>query len=301
MTAVDDLVRGRTQQDGRDVEFILSIPSFAELASYLRGVPRDREQEQTRARQRLFDEVAQFDGAGMSLDKARSLLAYPHLLGDIFSARNRFHDAARQQGRLYALCPGCKTAEAELSFMDLLLRLRMSPPPLTTPDGIWLPPPGLSERYKLVLGMRRGDLPVAQQIRFELPSARMGFGAAKRPTGGIMAKLDPASDEASLEHYWPDGSHTSGERPWWYREGPLFRALVRITTAVARFDRGPKPSPVGLEALPAIDVEYLDMAVIAMQLTDEPPEDKLAPGLVQRPRNLPVTCPTCQTRYLPLM
>lgn len=301
MSTADSLLRGHTRIDGRDVSFVLSMPRFGDLVRFLEGRPRDAAQEQLWMSSRLFRELAQLDGVRVSLDKARKLVADPQVVGDFVNARNRLHDEARQHGMLYALCPGCKTTEAEVSYMYLVLRLRLEPPRLTTPDGMWLLPPAIGRAAKLVRGMRRGDLPLAERIRFELPSARMGLGAGDRATEGMLAVLSDEREEAAWDHFWPEGSSTPDEYPWWYTESVQFRAEIRLAAAIASFDRGGRPSPALLETLPSFDVEFLDMAVVATQFTDEPREEASEPGVIARPRNLPVTCKACQTHYLPLL
>jgi hypothetical protein len=301
MTTVDSLLEGRTRLDGRDVAFVLGITRFEELATFLQGRPRNDEEAQIWMGSRLYREIAQLDGSRLRLDQARKLVAAAQVVGDFVNARNRLHDEARQRGMLFALCPGCKSTEAEVSFMYLVLRLQLEPPTLTTPDGMWLMPPAIGRPAKLVRGMRRGDLPLAAKIRFELPSTRMGLGASDRPTGGTLAVLDEDREEAAWEKFWPEGSRTPRGHAWWYTESVQFRAEIRLSAAIEDFDRGGAPSPAFLETLPAFDVEFLDMAVMATQFTNEPREETPEPGVIARPRNLPVTCATCQTQYLPLL
>jgi hypothetical protein len=133
----------------------------------------------------------------------------------------------------------------------------------------------------------------------------MGLGAPDRASGGVLRELDAAADAAAWQTHWPAGSKMPEERAWWSRDNAAFRALLRLSAAIDHLTGSgaapPSPSPSTLEALPAIDIAYLDFAVIATHFTDEPPEETPAPGLVPRKRTLPVPCPRCHARYLPLL
>jgi len=301
MTSVNDLFVVNTTVDERPVGMILRLAPYADVAWVLQGNPPP-EEEGLWMIQRLTKEVALVDGQPMSVARAKSLLSQPHLLGDFVEGRNRLYYEARLRGLIFALCPVCQQGEAEVTVARLEFGLRFSPPQLTTPDGNWLTPPKIGT-VDLKRASRRGDLQTAAQLRVELPTQRMGLGALERASGCVLHKLDTAAEAAAWQTHWPPGSRMPEERAWWYRENAAFRSLVRLSAGIDRLTGGgpTTPSPSTLEVLPAIDIAYLDFAIVATQFTDEPSEAKPAPGLVPRPRSLPVDCPHCHATFLPVL
>jgi hypothetical protein len=278
----DDLVTATIAADGRAVELVLRLASFAEVAWLLEG-PAPAGEEQVWMMQRLTREVALFDGQPMTVDRAAQLARQP--LGDFLKARTRLYREARGRGVLFATCPQCRKGEAEVSAAFLELRLGARLPPLTTSDGRWLPPPALGGA--VVRPRRSGKLPLAAGLRFEPPSLRLGLGGR----AGVLRALD---DDAAWAEHWPEGSFMPDDRPWWYPENAAFRALVRLAAVLGSSLRS-------VEALPAIDVAYLDFAVTAVEFTPEPVDEAPVPGLVTRKRDPAVVCPACAARFLPLL
>lgn len=301
MTTLDDLFLIHTTIDDRPVDVILRLASYADIAWVLEGNP-PAEEERLWMVQRLTKEVATVDGQPITVTLATRLVGQPQFLRDFVNARNRLYFEARLAGVLFALCPGCRQGEAKVTVAHLEFGLRMTPPPLVTADGIWLEPPKIAT-VELKHGRRRGDLPLASQLRVELPSERLGLGSLERAGGCVLRVLDVTTETAAWDAYWPAGSKMPEERAWWYRGNAAFGTLMRLSAAIDHLTGGGPntPSPSTLEVLPAIDIAYLDLIVLATQFTDEPPEEKPVPNLVQRRRTLPVTCPHCKTEYLPLL
>jgi hypothetical protein len=299
---VEALFHARTVFEGREVEMTFKVVPFGELAPLLVGRPDGREYQISNLRARLFWELKSFDGKRLPGALAQRLAEDPRVVADFCAAHERLFEAARRAGRLFARCPSCAT-EAEISFAYLELRLGFVPPPLLSPDGAWLEPPALARVS--FRGKRHGDLPLAAGIRAELPSRRWSLAGDDRPGAAELQVLDVAHENVAWERFWPVDAERTPEHPWWYSTNPPFRAAVRLAAAIARFDRGGEPSPLTFETMPAIDLAFLDMVVMATQFTDEPALPILphpaVPAALSRPRQLPVDCRTCAARYLPLI
>jgi hypothetical protein len=68
MTAIDELFEGQTELDGRTVDFVLSVTTYDDLATYLEGRPKPAERERRWMVGRVFRELAQLDGKELFLE-----------------------------------------------------------------------------------------------------------------------------------------------------------------------------------------------------------------------------------------
>jgi len=53
--------------------------------------------------------------------------------------------------------------------------------------------------------------------------------------------------------------------------------------------------------VPAVDLAWLDQAVMAAQFTDEPAEPPTPAGAAPRGRTSPVQCPRCAVSFPPML
>jgi hypothetical protein len=291
---IDDLFLVGSNFEGHYAELVLRLAPYMDVAWLLEGMPEPAEQR-LRMVQWLTAELALVEGRNLTVERAAVLLNDSRLLGDFVAARHRLYVDARRAGALFARCPHCGV-EAKLSTAALEFRIGAVPPPLSTPDGVWPVPPAIGTRATLERGRRSGHVAMAARIRVEFPSHRLGLGSPDRPQGAVLtASLDDAAEAAAWHQHWPDNSFMPEDRPWWYAENHAFRALVRLSAAIAELSGGGarEASPESLERLPAIDVAYLDLAIAAAQFTDES-----SPADRRRPAGL--ACSGCGARYLPM-
>lgn len=291
---IDDLFLVRSTFEGRYAELVLRLAPYMDVAWLLEGTPEPAEQR-LRMVQWLTAELALAEGRNITVERAAALLNDGRLLGDFVAARHRLYTDARRAGVLVARCPHCGL-ETRLSTAALEFRIGTIPPSLSAPDGVWPVPPAIGTRATLERGRRSGQVATATRIHIEFPSHRLGLGSPDRPWGAVLtASLDGAAEAAAWHKYWPDNSFMPEDRPWWYAENHAFRALVRLSAAIAELSGGGarEASPQSLERLPAIDIAYLDLAIAAAQFTDEPsPADPR--------RSAAVACSGCGSRYLPM-
>ena len=278
----------------RPTTLTLRLATFAELAWTMEGVPPPGE-ERVWMTQRLLAEVAAVGDEAMTFDLAERLLAEPEALGDFVDGRTRLYTDVRRAGTLVATCPACGTGEVEVSSAFVELGLRADPPALCTDDGVWLPPPAIAG--DLSFGSTVGDVPRAAAIRVELPTRRLGLAGG--PVTAMALRpltMQACADLSPPESWMPD------DREWWYPQQPAYAGLVRWCAAIeALLPGGGAPTLRAVEALPAVDLAWLDQAVMAAQFTDEPPERPVLPGIVPRGRTAPVQCPRCAASFLPML
>lgn len=287
---VDELLRVPTIVAGEDIDLTLHLAAFADLAWTMEGVPPAGE-ERVWMTQRLLAELAAVGDEPMGPGLAARLLGEPRALGDFVAGRTTLYTEVRRAGTLVATCPGCRSGEVEVSSAFVELRLRANPPPLTTDDGVWLPPPAIAG--DLYPGRTIGDIPRAAALRVELPTSRLGLAAAVTATT-LRPLTTAAGDELSPPESWmPD------DREWWHPQQPAFAALVRWCAAIESLQPGGGPPTLRtVESLAAVDLAWLDQAVMATQFTDEPSS---VDGVGTRGRIAVVQCPRCATNFLPML
>ena len=193
-------------------------------------------------------------------------------------------DTFRERGKVYAVCPGCRTWEPEITFTAYALLVKDGIP--SSFQGPYLAPTTLASKTLLADGHRLVALPRAARIRFELPSRFLDLPASI--DGGILGLVvhqeaddgddDDDDDDDEIDEDDPDPPY----KPT--RNGPGFRALFRLAHAIE-----PAVTVEQLEALPCLDLFFLDLV---HHLTVQAAVAADTPGAL--------TCPTCATKFLPV-
>jgi hypothetical protein len=238
--------------------------------------------------------IRRVDGVRLRWDGLDDLVADAELMRGLLAHLKMVIEMLRERGHIFVRCPGCQTWETEVSFQAYALTIACPWP--SAFEGPFFKLPALSSRT--LLGSARAPLPRASQIRFELPSARLGLAAPFQ--GGVLGEVlhqpeeyqptprlvleDDDEDEDGDGDEDEDGDEDDLSRVKPLRRGPGWRALLRLSRAI-----DPPVSLEVLEQLPAIDFFFLDLLHF---LVADAPVRADTPGKI--------SCPSCGTVFLPV-
>jgi hypothetical protein len=284
---LDERLSGSFPLDGRQVPFVLGMPSVGRsLVRVYDPIARPTSQMSFPLGTMLYADLASVDGGVMKRDMLERIVDSVEALSAILHKRNDFYEWARQEGRLFARCPHCRERAPDWSIKGLSIPLRHAAPDLFRPDGVFLAVPALARPCSP--GKRPGGVPTAAELRFELPSHRLGLGHGDRARGGTFAPIDIARERAQWEAWLPPGIDDAVGRSWWRKDDLGFRTILRVASAIESLDRGGPPTPVTLVDWPAIDLLFVSSLGVLTHFVDVPPGSTLI-----------YTCP-CGGRFLPL-
>jgi hypothetical protein len=268
MIALDELTRGTVHLDGRDQPFELAVPPAGEVLPMIMDPDVETpERAQNRLRIGLSGLLVKLDGRRVYRADAARVAADPQALGAVLIKRNALYEVLREEGRLFALCPRCRTWEAEVTIPALVVGLRGGLRDLFTPDRLLLAPLALSDPRSP--GKRPADLHLAALLRFVLPSARVGLPGATA-SGGVLGDLgDGTAEEMAWERFVPIDQPTPEGAAHRRYGNPGFRAMLRLAV-VLELEGHAEVTPEVVEALPVVDVLYLDALYHLTHFVDVP-------------------------------
>jgi hypothetical protein len=191
-------------------------------------------------------------------------------------------DTERERGKVWALCPGCRTWEAEMTFTAYALTIACPIP--STFDGPFLTVPSVATRT--LLGYGRAPIRRAAQIRFEVPSGELAgilHELKHQPEEWQPPPEPPDSDDDDDKDFDEEAEDDDTTFPP-SRDGAGWCALLRLSRAIE-----PAVTVEQLEALSAIDFFFIDLVHFLVAY---------APVKADTPGKL--TCPTCATVFLPV-
>ena len=272
----------------------LRIPSVLRTSRKLLddGLPENEARSWSRVPGLVFELLDRIDGKRPSNPEVDALAADRTFVGPLLAHARDLFDTFRERGKVYALCPGCRTWEPEITFTAYALIVKGGIP--SSFRGPYLAPTTLASKTLLAEGNRPVSLPRAARIRFELPSKFLGLSAPIE--GGILGPVIHQEGEDGWEvDLFDDDDDDEGEddeldeddpdppyKPT--RNGPGYRALFRLSHAIE-----PAVTVEQLEALPCLDLFFLDLV---HHLTVQAAVAADTPGTL--------TCPTCATKFLPI-
>lgn len=224
--------------------------------------------------------IEDLDGEELDEQTARHIAAEPEALACVLRVRNALYNDSVIQGRAFARCPHCgdREIEADLLFYWMTLKL---PPWNFFDQGVLMNPPSLST--PLPLAARPPDIPRAAGIRVVYPAEsrfESAFSSVAPALGGDREVQAWATWVDSVNRQPPERSH-------WRRRSPGFRAVLRLSVALA--PEGPLLSPEVVEALPIGAFLFLDLLHFAAS--------NVAIGQSSR---VSVACPGCSGVFLPV-
>jgi hypothetical protein len=171
----------------------------------------------------------------------------------------------------------------------LVAGLHHAPWPIVHPNQIVLAAPSLATPWPI--GKRPAGVATASRLRFELPSARLGFETEL--TAGVLGDLDLEDSDrevAAWNRWAPHDRKQPHERCNWTYYEPGFRALLRLAITIeslAGLDG--EITPATLEPMPAPDFFFLDTLYYLTHTVDVPASTTLLQP-----------CRGCGQRYLPV-
>jgi len=231
--------------------------------------------------------IERLDDTPSTRDLAQTIADNPSARTRVFKLREALFSSLIDAGVARPACPSCG-AEVELSLPELAGLVRSPPKPLCDRDGNFTVP----ELADLApVGLRPWGVRVAARMGFTLPGARVGLGASAH--GGDLGDLESEEShqrqDASWREWAPWNTPQPPERSHWNLMFPGFRAVLQMSCAVTRLEGvAGRITPEVIESLPATDWLFLDrLYALTRRLS-------LSDGAT------PVTCPNCQTRFLPV-
>lgn len=237
----------------------------------------------------VLDLIDTVDGEEPGRDDAQQICGDTDALRALLTARNHVWSELRMRGRVFALCPVCGRRESSLDPSTLALVLRTPPPPLFSPDGVFVEVPALADRRPP--GQRQATVPSTPRLRVLFPSGLLDL--EPRTSEGVLRDLESEEGRALEELAWarcaPPDRTPPAERSHWRRTSPGFRAILRASVALASLDGSAEVTPERVENLSLADFLFLDAACFLTHHADHP-----------RPDALVVTCEDCGGQYLPL-
>ncbi len=266
--------------------FRLKIPPILHVSGILRddGLPYDEKRSWRAVDLVVWTFVDQIDDEPLSVDTVDALVADRTVIAELLAHVRDLIDTFRERGKVYALCPGCRTWEPEITFTSYALIVKDGIP--SSFRGPYLAPTTLASETLLADGPRLVALPRAARIRFELPSKFLDLPAPiDGGVLGLVAYQDGEDGNEDDDESDDDVDEDDPDPPYKpTRNGPGYRALIRLAHAIE-----PAVTVEQLEALPCLDLFFLDLV---HHLTVQ------AAVAADRPGAL--TCPTCATKFLPV-
>ncbi len=265
----------------------LRIPAVLRMSRKLfdDGLAYDERRSWSRVPRLVFEFLHRIDGERPTNPESDALAADRTFVVPFLARVRDLIDMFRERGKVYAMCPGCRIWEPEITFTAYALIVNDGIP--SSFRGPYLAPTTLASETLLADGPRPVALPRAARIRFELPSKFLGLPAPIE--GGILGpvvhqegedgwEVDLFDDDDELDEDDPDPPY----KPT--RNGPGYRALFRLSHAIE-----PAVTVEQIEALPCLDLFFLDLV---HHLTVQAAVAADTPGAL--------TCPTCATKFLPV-
>ncbi len=262
--------------------FRLKIPSVLHVSGMLHddGLPYDEKRSWSAVDLVVWTFVDRIDDEPLSFDAVDALVADRAVIAELLAHIRDLVDTYRERGKVYALCPGCRTWEPEITFTAYALIVKDGL--LSSFQGPYLAPTTLASKTLLADGRRLVALPRAARIRVELPSKFLDLPAPFE--GGTLGPLRHQRDENGVADD-DDDDDDAPDAPYKpTRNGPGYRALFRLSHAI-----DPAVTVEQLEALPCLDLFFLDLV---HHLTVQAAVAADSPGAL--------TCPTCATKFLPV-
>jgi hypothetical protein len=136
-------------------------------------------------------------------------------------------------------------------------------------------------------GLRPAGVLSAAQIRFTLPSVRLGLQSTIR--SGTLQGIDEGHVQALYQRFAPEGQLPPEGLEHRDPDFPAFRATLRALAALSSLDGADlSRGPGSLEQLPACDFLFLDNLYFVLH------------DLPVGPRAI-VTCERCAARFVPVL
>ena len=237
------------------------------------------------AREAVLTHVVTINGKQVFGERKQALLNESGAMQAIRHWRDAIYDELRGTGRLYAGCPHCRKGEVELALLGLFNTVGQLPPYMVSPDHLYFLPPFLGLDWPRPA---RPEGPAyAAHLRVELPTAIAGIERSG-PQGGFLRVLEPAVEAKNWKRWGTDGVNVPIGRGWWTQRNAAFRATVRLASTLKDCLPPSQVTPKVLEALPAVDIYFLDALYWYTHYVDVAPHTP------------PRTCPQCGGRFLPV-
>jgi hypothetical protein len=263
---------------GQHRAITLHLPGYD---SIVRGL-LEPEERVTRERGLVMAELVQIldvDGEPVLPSTADPILDDAAALATILSAREALYAFAVDHGRVFAVCPACRSrTELDLAFYATTLEL--SPPRVT--DGPFIAAPRLAlpriapppitrpyeERHVAVrtLAPRPPAPPRAARIDVALPSARLGITQPGDAVSATLGDIDQAREIDAWRRWASPRMDPPTERIHYEPGHPGFRALLRLAVALVELrteDGSVEPTPESVANMYLADVQFLDLIYTA--------------------------------------
>jgi hypothetical protein len=225
-------------------------------------------------------QILDVDGEPVLPDTADPILDDASALETIRRARERLYAFAVEQGRVFAICPACKSRkELDLEFYATTLGLpppRVIDGPFIAAPGLALPriaPPPILRPYEerdvamRTIAPRPTTPPRAERIEIAVPSARLGIS---QPGDAVTATVGDIDQRREVDGWrrWASPRMDQPTRRIHYEAGhPGFRAMLRLAVALVELRTADgqhvEPTPESVANLYLADVQFLDLIYAA--------------------------------------
>lgn len=269
---------------GSDRLVELQIPTVRQIVPLI--LPPERRtagQLGNRLATELLAVVENVDGKPIDRALSETICADGAALSVLLRARGHAFSALSERGRVYALCPHCRSHETEFTVLALVAGLEEGPWPVTDPEGLVAVPALATLRP---LGGRPKDLARAAGIRVRMASAECGLNAGVE--SAVLGEIATETDAEAWRTWAPSGVEQPDERYYWRYRNPGFRALLRLGVALREIDGNINVTPAALEPLPIVDYFFLDNAYY------------LTHNVPVRAGQLDIRCEACGGIFLPV-